>query len=263
VNVADPTSAIGSYTVAAGDPTADALAAFGSHLSDDASIVGPFAAGTGREAVLKALTAPRAALLAQATWSEPHIDGEVATVQARLPAGMRIAGMDSTIWLDSAGRITRIVQEMVAAAPPPTTDLVLTDEIKAVVDGALANGTPVVVAYADAKGAPHLSLRGSTQAYSDTELAMWIRDPGGGLLKAIPTNPHLALLYRDGAQGTTYQFAGRARAEADPAVAETVYTNTPELERNLDPFRRGVAVIIELDRVEGMGPGGLFRMERG
>lgn len=260
--MADPTSAIGSYIAAAAGPTEDALAAFASHLSDDASIVGPFAAGSGREAVLAALTAPRATLLAQASWSEPQIDGDVASVQARLPAGMRIAGIDSTIWLDGAGRITRIVQEMIAAPPPPAADLVLTDEIKAAVNGALVNGTPVVVAYADAEGAPHLSLRGSTQAYSDTEIAMWIRDPGGGLLKAIATNPQLALLYRDAAKGTTYQFAGRARAEPDPAVGETVYTNTPELERNMDPFRRGLAVIVELDRVEGMGPGGPLRMAR-
>jgi len=261
--VTDPTAAIRSYTAAAAGPSEEALAALAPHLSDDASFVGPFGAGSGRDAVLKALTAPRAAMLAQATWSDPRVEGDVVVVQARLPAGMRLAGIDSTVWLDDAGRITRIVQEMVPAPAPPATDLVLTDDIKAAVDGAFVNGTPVVVAYVDAHGAPHLSLRGSAQAYSDTQLALWIRDPGGGLLKAIATNPELALFYRDSAKGTTYQFAGRARAATDPAVVETVYTNTAELERNMDPFRRGVAVVVDLDRVEGLGPGGRVRMERG
>jgi pyridoxamine 5'-phosphate oxidase-like protein len=260
--VTDPTAAVRSYMAAAAGPSEEALAALAPHLSEDASIVGPFAAGSGRDAVLNALTAQRAAMLAQATWSDPRAEGEATVVQARLPAGMRIAGIDSTIWLDASGRITRIIQEMVPAPAPPATDLVLTDDIKDAVDGALMNGTPVVVAYVDSDGAPHLSLRGSAQAYSDTQLALWIRDPEGGLLKAIATNPELALMYRDSAKGTTYQFAGRARADTDPGVVETVYTNTPELERNMDPFRRGVAVVIDLDRLEGVGPGGVVRMER-
>jgi hypothetical protein len=39
-----------------------------------------------------------------------------------------------------------------------------------------------------------------------------------------------------------------------------VYANTPEIERNLDATRRGVAIVVDLDRVEGMGPGGRIRM---
>lgn len=138
----------------------------------------------------------------------------------------------------------------------------LTDDIKEVVAGAVANGTPMVVAYVDADGAPHLSLRWSAQPYSDTQLAIWVRDPAGGLLKAIASNPLVALFYRDPGTRTSYQFAGRARADTDPEVRAVVYTNAPEPERNTDARRLGVPVIIDLDRVEGMGPGGRVRMER-
>src|SRR5581483_11544133 len=67
------------------------------------------------------------------------------------------------------------------------TPLALTDEIKTAVAGAFDNGTPIVVAYVDAEGVPHLSLRGSTQPYSDTQLAMWIRDPA--VASSLPSPP--------------------------------------------------------------------------
>jgi hypothetical protein len=91
---------------------------------------------------------------------------------------------------------------------------------------------------------------------------MWVRERGGGLLKAIPRYPRVALFYRDPATRTTYQFAGRAHVDEDPGVRDTVYRNSPEPERNLDARRLGAAVIVDLDRVEGSGPGGRFRMER-
>jgi Pyridoxamine 5'-phosphate oxidase len=254
--------AVRRYTEAASSRSDEALGALAPHVADDAEIVGPFSAGSDRESVLAALSAPRAAILAQATWTEPEIEEGVVTVLATLPAGMRLAGIASTIWLDHEGRITRIIQEMIAAPAPSPSALRLTEDIKAAVDGAMPNGTPVVVAYVDRDGGPHVSLRGSVQAYGDTQLAMWIRDPEGGLVRALPDNPKLALFYRDPSKGITYQFAGRGRVDTDPVVMERVYAHTVPIERNMDPFRRGRAVIVELDRVEGMGPGGRFRMER-
>jgi hypothetical protein len=91
---------------------------------------------------------------------------------------------------------------------------------------------------------------------------MWVRDRGGGFLKAIPDHPRVALFYRDPATRATYQFAGRAHVDEDPGVRERVYRNSPEPERNLDARRLGAAVVIDLDRVEGSGPAGRFRMER-
>jgi hypothetical protein len=146
--------------------------------------------------------------------------------------------------------------------PESTKQLVLTDDIKSDVNGALANGTPVVVAYVDADGAPHLSFRGSAQAYGDDRLAIWVRDPEGGLLQAIVTNPRIALLYRDPATRRSYRFAGRAHVVTDPAAADTIYSNSPEIERSRDPERQGKAVLVDLDSVEGMGAQGRFRMER-
>ena len=259
----DPVDALAAYVAALQDPSPEQLDALVAALAPDVVVVGLAGAGAGPDGVREALLNPaRPGLLAGATWSAPAIDGASATVEVTLAAGRPIAGLVLHVGFDADGRVASVEQQMVAAPPPAAIPLRLTDDINAAVAGALLNGTPIVVAYVDAGGAPHLSLRGSTQPYSDTRLAMWVRDPGGGLLAAIATNPHLALFYRDPATRTSYQFAGRARVDADPVVRDRVFAATPEPERTTDARRLGVAVIIDLDRVEGMGPGGRIRMER-
>jgi hypothetical protein len=46
-------------------------------------------------------------------------------------------------------------------------------------------------------------------------------------------------------------------------VRERVYTRSPEVEQNHDPDRRGLALIIDIERVQGASPRGSVRMERG
>ena len=53
-----------------------------------------------------------------------------------------------------------------------------------------------MVAYTDENGAPVLSLRGSTQVYSDTQLCIWVRNAGGGIVRTMAHNNRVALLYR-------------------------------------------------------------------
>ena len=134
----------------------------------------------------------------------------------------------------------------------------LTDEMRDAVNNAMANGAVMLVAYAANDGQPNLSYRGSVQATGDDELAIWVRDPQGGILKAIETNPKLALMYRKERLG--WQFQGRAHIDGDEAVRTRVYDNSHELERQRDPDRKGVAVIVELDVVAGGPPDARIRM---
>jgi len=251
------------FIAAAKDPTDEAVASLGEVLDEDATVITPFGRATGPEAVGELLRTPRLSrTLGAATWTTPQRDGPTVTVEAVLPPGGMLAAITSTMTLADDGRLRGVVQELALAPPPDPQPLVLPPEVKAAVDGATANGTPIVVAYVDQDGAPHLSLRGSVQAHGDDQLGLWIRDPAGGLLRAIPTNPALALFYRDTNQGATYQFAGRARVDAAAAFRAAIYAGQPEGERNLDPNQRGVAVVVDLDRVEGTGPTGRFRLER-
>jgi hypothetical protein len=118
------------------------------------------------------------------------------------------------------------------------------------------------VAYTDESGQPVLSLRGSTQAYSDTKLCIWVRNAEGGLVKSLSKNPKMALLYRDSKSRTTLIFQGRGHVETDEAVRERVYRLAPEVEQNHDPGRRGAALLIDVTQLQGTTVRGLIKLAR-
>jgi hypothetical protein len=148
--------------------------------------------------------------------------------------------------------------------PPVLTELKLTDQIRQIVNGALARGRPINLAYVDANGRPSLSFRGSTQVYDDTHLAIWVRNPHDGIVSAISRNPNVTLLYSDlNPQAfALITFRGRGRFDHSDAVRRTVYDNAPESERNLDKDRKGAPMIIELNSVDGIVPGYVLKMRR-
>src|SRR5262245_47685817 len=148
--------------------------------------------------------------------------------------------------------------------PPILTELKLTAQIREIVDGALARGRPISLAYVDAGGRPSLSFRGSTQLFDDTRLAIWVRNPHDGIVGAIAGNPNVTLLYGnlDPQARAFITFRGRARFDQDETVRRAVYDNSPEPERNLDQERKGSPLIIDLDSVDGMIPGHMLKMRR-
>ena len=129
--------------------------------------------------------------------------------------------------------------------------LVLTDEIKGFVNGALAAGNPMVLAAVGPDQQPRLSYRGSIQTYSDNQLGLWVRKVQGATIEAIKANPHVALMYRS-ATTPFLQFHGRARIASDETERARVFESAPERERKSDPERKGVAIIVDLDLVEGV-----------
>jgi len=147
---------------------------------------------------------------------------------------------------------------------PGAAPLKLTTQIKDLVNNALSKGRMISVAYVSPEGHPELSFRGSVQAYSDTQLAIWVRNPEGGIVKAVQTgHPHIALLYGElGDSKAFLTFRGRGRIESSDAVRRKVYDSSHELERNLDKDRKGVPLIIDLDSAEGLVGGAWFKMHR-
>ena len=259
----DRDGAMRAYQAAMVEPTPANLDALGDVLDTEVDVVGIVGPGHGVDQVRNSLANPRRpGFLASSSWSTKERSDDGAIIDVALPIGGPVERLTLEVEFDGE-RIAR-VRQLVTMAPPPTpTPLAMGADLRATVDGALAAGVPLVLAYVDADGAPHLSLRGSTSAHSDTQLAIWVRDPTGGLLRAIESNPRVALMYRDPASGASYQFAGQARVDDQADVRDEVYARTPAIERNLDAGRRGRAVIVDLDAVEGMGPGGRFRMVGG
>ncbi len=144
---------------------------------------------------------------------------------------------------------------------PADAPLKLTAEIKATVNSALESGSPILLAAVGPEAKPLLSFRGSIQAYSDTQLGFWLRGTQGRTIAAIRQNPNVALMYRSAQSRGMYQFQGRARIATSEEVRKRVFEAAPELEQKADPERKGLAIIIDLDRVDGFagfGPDGPF-----
>jgi uncharacterized pyridoxamine 5'-phosphate oxidase family protein len=136
--------------------------------------------------------------------------------------------------------------------------LKLSPEIQELVNASLTSGNPMLFAAVDKDNKPVLSFRGSTQVYSDDQLSFWLRNTGGNTVEAIRHNPNVAFMYRS-ATTPLLQFKGRARIAANEAERKKVFEAAPEREQQSDPERKGLAVIVDLDAVEGVlsfGPNG-------
>ena len=150
------------------------------------------------------------------------------------------------------------------APPPVLTELKLTDEMKQAVNDAFGARRPMVISYVDEDMKPQLSYRGSTQTFSDTALAIWVRNPEGRILESIAKNPAVAMLYGyflPDDRGFMI-FRGRARRDDSDTVRDQVYKNSHEFERKQDEERKGVAVVIDLDSVNGFFGGNRLDMHR-
>src|SRR5690606_17205409 len=132
-------------------------------------------------------------------------------------------------------------------------ELKLTRQMQEAVSSAFAMRRPMVIAYVDPSGIPRQSFRGSTQAFSETQLAIWVRNPESRMLTAIAQNPAVSLVfgYFTPDDRGFMIFGGRARVDESDAVREHVYGNAHEFERSQDSERRGKAVVIDLDSVDG------------
>jgi hypothetical protein len=150
------------------------------------------------------------------------------------------------------------------SAPPVLTELKLSAEMKDAINKAFEAQKPIVVAYVDENHAPQISYRGSTQAYSDTQVAIWVRNPEGRLLESIAKNPAMALMYGnfDPAGRAFMTLRGRARVDSSDAVRRKVYDNAHAFERDKDKDRKGIAIVIDLDSVDGFFGGAMLKMRR-
>jgi pyridoxamine 5'-phosphate oxidase-like protein len=150
------------------------------------------------------------------------------------------------------------------SAPPVLTELKLSAEMKDAINKAFEIQKPIVVAYVDENSAPQISYRGSTQAYSDKQLAIWVRNPEGRLLESIAKNPAMALMYGNfEPTGRAFMtLRGRAHVDNSEAVRRKVYDSAHPFERDKDKDRKGIAIIIDLDSVDGFFGGAMLKMRR-
>lgn len=194
----------------------------------------------------------------QLRWQDPETtEDAVRLVGEQLPAHME-RGVIVTLRFEG-GRIAQVMQQRVPPPPPTARPMVLPAALKEAINGNLLDKHPMVLAYVGEDGQPVQSFRGSTQVLSDDELAMWVRNAQGAFIRAIGPRPRISLLYRNEEKRSTYTLQGRARVVHDVAVRQRVFEASAPAERAHDFAMLGVAVVIDLDRVEGwagVGPQG-------
>ena len=146
-----------------------------------------------------------------------------------------------------------------ASAPPVTAiDLVQFSEIvdNARTDGERGQNTGVVATAND--GRLDVALKGSLMVWDADHLAWWERGRAE-TEAAVRANPQVAVMVRNSTRDRrTLRFYGEARIVEDPALRERVWERVVQVEKDTDPEKNGVAVLVRIDRVRA----GKFDIQR-
>jgi predicted pyridoxine 5'-phosphate oxidase superfamily flavin-nucleotide-binding protein len=123
-------------------------------------------------------------------------------------------------------------------------------------DKALADDTPCLVGTASKDGRPQISPKGSVAVYDHQTLCFWERS-GRGALARLKENPRVVVYYRNAARakempfrGAALRFHGSARVVEDGPAREKAWELTVQAEKDRDPEKKGVAVLIAVDLIE-------------
>jgi uncharacterized protein len=128
----------------------------------------------------------------------------------------------------------------------------ISDQMKELVDNALANGSPCILATVSADGEPDIGYKGSMMVFDNDSLAYWERTKRVHM-KNVKENPRVIVLFRDAKTRAAWRFHGTATIHEDGPVREQVMARTVKDELDKDPERKGAAVVIRLDKITNMG----------
>ena len=107
-------------------------------------------------------------------------------------------------------------------------------------------------------GSPDLALRGSLLVFDKDHIAWWERGKRE-TYAGIEANPRTAVFVRNPTRDKrTLRFYGEARIVDDAAERERVWDRVVQLEKDMDPEKRGIAVVMRVDRVRA-GPADIQR----
>ena len=123
-------------------------------------------------------------------------------------------------------------------------------EMAEFVDRSGPDGYAMLVATASKNGDPDLAFKGSVMVWDKDHLAFWERAHGVTLAN-LEENPKAALVYRNREAGKNWRFWGDVELLRDGAVREGIMGRTYQPELDRDPERKGVAVLIRINKVGG------------
>ena len=126
----------------------------------------------------------------------------------------------------------------------------LNETIAAAINNAAANAAPVLVASSSAAGMPDIAYKGSVMVFDQDHLAWWERSLGT-TLSNVRENGHACLYYLNRAERQSFKFFGVAEVIDSGPIRDQVMGRTIQAELDRDPERKGVAVLIRVNKVGG------------
>ena len=128
----------------------------------------------------------------------------------------------------------------------------ISDQMKELIDNALANGSPCILATVSADGEPDIGYKGSMMVFDNESLAYWERTKRVHM-KNVKENPRVIVLFRDAKTKAAWRFHGTATVHESGPIRDQVMARTVKDELDKDPERMGAAVVIRLDKITNMG----------
>ena len=126
------------------------------------------------------------------------------------------------------------------------------DQMKEMIDPALANGCPCILATVSADGEPDIGYKGSMMVFDKESLA-YLERTKRVHLKNVKENPKVIVLFRDAKTKAAWRFHGTASLHESGPIWEQVMARCIKEELDKDPERKGAAVVIRLDKITNMG----------
>jgi len=128
----------------------------------------------------------------------------------------------------------------------------ISDQMKELIDNALANGSPCILATVSADGEPDIGYKGSMMVFNNESLAYWERTKRVHM-KNVKENPRVIVLFRDAKTKAAWRFHGTATMHESGPIRDQVMARTVKDELDKDPERKGASVVIRLDKITNMG----------
>jgi len=133
----------------------------------------------------------------------------------------------------------------------------ITEDMRTLVNTALADEVACLVGTVGEDGYPSLGPKGSVLVFDDQTLAYWERSHRSSIVN-VKKNPKMVVYYRNPAArdklpGGAVRFYGRAEVHETGPVREKVRAMVVPAEIEKDPENKGYAVLIHVDRIGDLG----------
>ena len=130
----------------------------------------------------------------------------------------------------------------------------LSDDVKKLVNNALADNVPCLLGTVTADGQPQVGPKGSVVFFDDGTLAYWERARRSALSN-VGANPNVVIYYRNPGKadllprGAALRFHGTATVYESGPMREKIKSMIVPIEIERDPENKGAGVLVKLDKV--------------